>query len=166
MSTRGINPYHSNEKEIENELLELDFQGDEGNIHEIYFYGSGVANEEMKAAVLEILSQYFRPEFINRVDESVVFHPLGRKQIYKIAQIQIEILKARLGERDIKLELTEEALDQLADSGFDPVYGARPLKRAIQQSIENGLAQEILAGRYAAGDTVHVTVADGEFSFS
>lgn len=121
--------------------------------------------EEMKSAVMEILGEYFRPEFINRVDESVVFHPLGRKQIHKIAEIQIEILRARLAERDIKLELTDEALDQLADAGFDPVYGARPLKRAIQQSIENGLAQEILAGRYGAGDTVKVSVSDGKFSY-
>jgi len=121
--------------------------------------------EEMKSAVMEILGEYFRPEFINRVDESVVFHPLGRKQIHKIAQIQIEILRARLAERDIKLELTDEALDQLADAGFDPVYGARPLKRAIQQSIENGLAHEILAGHFSAGDTVKVSVSDGKFSY-
>ena len=121
--------------------------------------------EEMKSAVMEILGEYFRPEFINRVDESVVFHPLGRKQIHKIAQIQIDILRARLAERDIKLELTDEALNQLADAGFDPVYGARPLKRAIQQSIENGLAQEILAGRFGAGDIVKVSVSDGKFSY-
>lgn len=127
--------------------------------------GSAGGYDEMKSAVMEILGQHFRPEFINRVDESVVFHPLGREQIHKIAQIQIEILRERLAERDIKLELTEEALDQLADAGFDPVYGARPLKRAIQQSIENGLAQEILAGRYAAGDTVKVSVVDGEFKY-
>lgn len=127
--------------------------------------GSAGGYDEMKSAVMEILGQHFRPEFINRVDESVVFHPLGRQQIHKIAQIQVEILRARLADKEIKLDLTEEALDQLADAGFDPVYGARPLKRAIQQSIENGLAQEILAGRYAAGDTVKVSVVDGEFVY-
>ncbi|MCW8826234.1 MAG: ATP-dependent chaperone ClpB [Gammaproteobacteria bacterium] len=121
--------------------------------------------EEMKSAVMEVVGQHFRPEFINRVDESVVFHPLGRKQIHRIAQFQIEILRARLADRDIKLELTDEALDKLADAGFDPVYGARPLKRAIQQSIENGLAQEILAGRFGAGDTVSVSVVDDKFSY-
>jgi ATP-dependent Clp protease ATP-binding subunit ClpB len=121
--------------------------------------------EEMKSAVMDILGDYFRPEFINRVDEAVVFHPLGRKEIHKIAQKQIEILRERLAERDIKLELTEEALDKLAEAGFDPVYGARPLKRAIQRSIENGLAQQILAGRYGPGDTVSIDVVDGQFSY-
>jgi ATP-dependent Clp protease ATP-binding subunit ClpB len=116
---------------------------------------------QMKAAVMEVVGDYFRPEFINRIDEVVVFHPLGREQIRAITGIQIGYLKRRLEDRDMDLELTDAALDRLGEAGFDPVYGARPLKRAIQQQLENPLAQEILAGRFVAGDTVLVDV-DGE----
>ncbi len=119
----------------------------------------------MKSAVLEVVGQHFRPEFINRVDEVVVFHPLGREQIHAIAAIQLEILRQRLAERSIGLELTEAAVDQLSAAGFDPVYGARPLKRAIQQQIENGLARELLQGNFIGGDTVRVSVVADQLRF-
>ena len=114
--------------------------------------------EEMKAAVMEIVSLQFRPEFINRIDESVVFHPLAQEQIRAIASIQIEELKARLQEREIGFEINDLALDLIGEAGFDPVYGARPLKRAIQNQLENPLANEILAGNFASGDVIKVTV--------
>ena len=122
--------------------------------------------EEMKGAVLEIVGQHFRPEFINRIDELVVFRPLGRDQIRAITDIQIGHLRARLRERDMDLRLTDAALDLLGAAGFDPVYGARPLRRAIQQRLENPLAQRILAGDYGEGDLVEVDVAGGELSFT
>jgi len=120
---------------------------------------------QMKAEVLEIVGQYFRPEFINRVDEVVVFHPLMKEQIRAIANIQIRHLRKRLLERDLDLEITEAALDRLGEAGFDPVYGARPLKRAIQQQLENPLARDILAGRYEPGDIVKVDAADHALVF-
>ena len=120
---------------------------------------------EMKNAVMEIVGGHFRPEFINRVDDVVVFHPLGREQIRAIATLQIDQLRSRLQDRDIGLELTEAALDRLGEAGFDPVYGARPLKRAIQQQLENPLAQEILAGRFGPDDVVQVDVEGGELVF-
>lgn len=110
----------------------------------------------MKAAVMEIVQQHFRPEFINRVDETVVFHPLGRKEIHAIAKIQIKHLEDRLREKNLHLEITEAALDYLGKIGYDPVYGARPLKRAIQQYLENPLATAILNGRYMPGDNIKV----------
>ncbi|WP_456405628.1 ATP-dependent chaperone ClpB [Thiolapillus sp.] len=122
--------------------------------------------EAMKTAVMEIVGQHFRPEFINRVDETVVFHPLGREQIRKIAGIQIEHLRERLEERDLELDISDAALDLLGEAGFDPVYGARPLKRAIQHQLENPLAQKILAGEFSPGDTIKVDVADGELVFT
>ncbi len=122
--------------------------------------------EMMKAAVMEIVGMQFRPEFINRIDESVVFHPLGQAQIRAIAKVQLNLLGKRLSERDIALTITEEALDLLAEAGFDPVYGARPLKRAIQHQLENPLANEILSGRFVAGDKVDVVVAEGQLQFS
>ncbi|WP_127477842.1 ATP-dependent chaperone ClpB [Sulfurivermis fontis] len=122
--------------------------------------------QEMKAAVMEVVGKHFRPEFINRVDEVVVFHPLAREQIHSIANIQIGYLRKRLAEREMRLELTEAALDKLGEAGFDPVYGARPLKRAIQQQIENPLAQAILSGRFMPGDTIRVDVQDGQMSFA
>jgi ATP-dependent Clp protease ATP-binding subunit ClpB len=114
--------------------------------------------EAMKSAVMGIVSQHFRPEFINRVDDAVVFHPLGRTDIRRIADIQLEHVRARLAERDLGLEVTAAALDRLAEGGFDPVYGARPLKRAIQRMLENPLAEELLRGRYMPGDLVTVDV--------
>jgi ATP-dependent Clp protease ATP-binding subunit ClpB len=122
--------------------------------------------EQMKGAVMEIVGQHFRPEFINRVDDVVVFHPLQREQIHAIANIQLAQLKARLAERDIELDVSEAALDLIAEAGFDPVYGARPLKRAIQQQLENSLAQDLLQGRFKAGDTIKVNVADDQLCFS
>ena len=121
---------------------------------------------EMKAAVMEIVGLHFRPEFINRVDEAVVFHPLGREQIRAICEIQIDSLRKRLQDREIGFEISTAALDKLGEAGFDPVYGARPLKRAIQHQLENPLAQEILAGRFEAGDVIKVDAQNGELSFS
>jgi ATP-dependent Clp protease ATP-binding subunit ClpB len=119
----------------------------------------------MKRGVMDIVSQHFRPEFLNRIDDVVVFHPLGRKQIHAIATLQIEILRRRLRERDLGLEMSEAAFDLLGAAGFDPVYGARPLKRAIQQLIENPLAQQILSGHFLPGDTVRVEAQDGRLVF-
>jgi ATP-dependent Clp protease ATP-binding subunit ClpB len=120
----------------------------------------------MKAAVMDVLRDHFRPEFINRVDDIVVFHPLSAVQIRGIVAIQLRYLQARLAERDMRLELDAAALDKLAEAGFDPVYGARPLKRAIQQQIENPLAQEILRGRFAPGDTILASVTDDQLVFA
>jgi ATP-dependent Clp protease ATP-binding subunit ClpB len=120
---------------------------------------------KMKAAVMDIVGNYFRPELINRIDDIVVFHPLGQDHLRRIAHIQMQYLRDRLGARDMGLEITERALDKLAQAGFDPVYGARPLKRAIQHSIENPLAQEILAGKFGSGDMVVVDQKDGAFVF-
>jgi ATP-dependent Clp protease ATP-binding subunit ClpB len=122
--------------------------------------------DAMKAAVMDIVGGHFRPEFINRIDEVVVFHPLGREQIRAIANIQIEYLRRRLQDRDMVLEVTDEALDRLGEAGFDPVYGARPLKRTIQQQLENPLAQEILAGHYGPGDRIRVDLEDEHLVFS
>ncbi|MEN8176017.1 MAG: ATP-dependent chaperone ClpB [Pseudomonadota bacterium] len=121
--------------------------------------------EEMKSAVLEVVGGHFRPEFINRLDEIVVFHPLGREQIRAITDIQVDYLRQRLAERDLGLELSGAALDHLGEAGFDPVYGARPLKRAIRQQLENPLAQEILAGHFGPGSVVQVDLVDGKLSF-
>jgi ATP-dependent Clp protease ATP-binding subunit ClpB len=121
--------------------------------------------EAMKTAVLEIVGQHFRPEFINRVDDIVVFHPLGREHIRRIVDIQMGYLQRRLADRDIGLTLTDAARDRLGEAGFDPVYGARPLKRAIQHQVENPLAQRILKGEFAPGDTVQVAVEDGQLAF-
>ena len=128
---------------------------------------SGEANyAQMKAEVLEILGQHFRPEFINRVDDIVVFHPLSREDIRAIVDIQVAHLAKRLGERDIGLELSDAASDRIANTGFDPVYGARPLKRAIQQQLENPLAQRILAGDFEPGTTIKVDAGKDGLSFS
>lgn len=115
----------------------------------------------MKEAVMGVVGTHFRPEFINRIDEVVVFHPLGQEQIRGIATIQLDQLRKRLADRELKLEVGDEVLDKLAAAGFDPVYGARPLKRAIQQYLENPLAQEVLGGKFAPGDTI-VTYVDGD----
>jgi ATP-dependent Clp protease ATP-binding subunit ClpB len=112
--------------------------------------------DEMKNAVMDVVGQHFRPEFINRVDDVVVFHPLGREQLRSITNIQVDYLRHRLAEREMSLDLTEAALDFLAEAGYDPVYGARPLKRAIQTRIENPLAQEILSGTFGPGDVISI----------
>jgi ATP-dependent Clp protease ATP-binding subunit ClpB len=117
---------------------------------------AGEKYDIMKKAVLEVVVQNFRPEFINRIDESVVFHGLKENQIRNIANIQIELIKKRLREKDYQLEITEEALSYLAKLGYDPVYGARPLKRVLQQYLENPLAQDILSGKFLPGATIKV----------
>ena len=122
--------------------------------------------ELIKIAVMAEVKATFRPEFVNRIDEIVVFHPLAQEQIANIARIQLRALEARLAKLDIRLDVTENALNHVAQAGFDPVYGARPLKRAIQQEIENPLAKEILSGKFAPGDTVKVGATGGEIAFA
>ncbi len=121
---------------------------------------------EMKDKVMELVTQQFRPEFVNRIDEVVVFHPLDRSQIRAITEIQIRRLRERLAEQEIGLELSDAALDRLGAAGFDPVYGARPLKRAIQQQVENPLSRALLGGDFAVHDTVAVDVVDDALAFS
>ena len=128
---------------------------------------SGSENyDSMKTAVMEIVGQHFRPEFINRVDESVVFKPLSAENIRMIAGIQVSHLAKRLAARNLELVMTDAALDRLGEAGFDPVYGARPLRREIQQQVENPLAQKILAGDFIGGDTVFVDAVGEELVFS
>jgi ATP-dependent Clp protease ATP-binding subunit ClpB len=122
--------------------------------------------DAMKSAVMEVVGHHFRPEFINRVDELVVFHPLDQAQITLIAGIQLDLLRKRLVHSGLEMEVSDQALALLATAGFDPVYGARPLKRAIQQKIENPLAQKILAGDFSSGEVVHVDVEDGMLCFN
>ena len=112
----------------------------------------------MKSSVMDIVTSKFRPEFINRIDEAVVFHSLSREHIRAISNIQLGYLRTRLADRDISIEFSDSALDLLGEAGFDPVYGARPMKRAIQQQLENPLAQAILSGHFVAGDTIKVDV--------
>ncbi|WP_026286799.1 ATP-dependent chaperone ClpB [Gilvimarinus chinensis] len=119
----------------------------------------------MKEAVMEVVSQHFRPEFINRVDEAVVFHPLAKNQIRGITDIQIAQLGKRLADKDMALNISDEVMDKLAEAGYDPVYGARPLKRAIQQHIENPLAQDILAGKFSPGDTIEAVLEGDKITF-
>ncbi|MGE4500712.1 MAG: ATP-dependent chaperone ClpB [Hydrogenovibrio sp.] len=121
--------------------------------------------DEMKQDVMEVVGSHFRPEFINRIDDIVVFHPLDQAQIRAIADIQLNHLRARLADNDLQLEIAESVLDKIGEAGFDPVYGARPLKRAVQQLVENPLAQRLLKGEFVAGDTVHVGLTDGEIDF-
>jgi ATP-dependent Clp protease ATP-binding subunit ClpB len=121
--------------------------------------------DEMKSAVMEVVGSHFRPEFINRVDDVVVFHPLSREHIRMIVDIQLGYLHDRLAERDMRIQLSAAARDRLADAGFDPVYGARPLKRAIQQQVENPLAQEILQGKFKPGDVIEVGISDDRLAF-
>ncbi|MCK5524445.1 MAG: ATP-dependent chaperone ClpB [Thiomargarita sp.] len=121
--------------------------------------------DAMKTAVMNIVVQHFSPEFINRVDDVVVFHPLGQNQIRVIADLQIDYLRERLLLQNMNLVVSNAALTAVGTAGFDPVYGARPLKRAIRQSLENPLAQEILAGKFVAGDTIEVDWRDGTMQF-
>ena len=126
---------------------------------------AGDSYEEIKAAVMNSVNQHFRPEFINRIDEIVVFHPLGQEQMAGIADIQLSRLRKRLQERDMDIVLSDEAMTKLVAVGYDPVYGARPLKRAIQQEIENPLSVKLLSGEFVAGDTIKVDV-DGQGNFT
>ncbi|HJP03492.1 MAG: ATP-dependent chaperone ClpB [Gammaproteobacteria bacterium] len=121
---------------------------------------------EMKLAVLEVVGDHFRPEFINRVDDVVVFHPLDKKQIRKIVDIQLAHLQQRLADRELALAVSNEVMDLLAEAGFDPVYGARPLKRAIQQRLENPLAEAILRGDFVPGDAISVVIESGDLAFA
>ena len=123
------------------------------------------AYTQMKAAVMGVVQAHFRPEFINRLDDIVVFHPLDKQQIKQIARIQMAGLEKRLAERGLRIELSDKALELLGDVGFDPVYGARPLKRAIQAQLENPLAQKILAGEYVSGDVIKVDTDAGRLAF-
>ena len=124
------------------------------------------AYTQMKAAVMAVVQGHFRPEFINRLDDIVVFHPLDKAQIKHIAGIQLRGLEKRLAERNLRIEVQDAALQLLGNTGFDPVYGARPLKRAIQQMLENPLAQKILAGEFAPGDTIVVGAEGGKLVFT
>jgi len=128
------------------------------------------SSEDIKDAVLDELKTHFRPEFLNRIDETVVFHALGAAHIASIAKIQLAALVARLAHMDLALDVSDAAVAELAKVGFDPVYGARPLKRAIQQRIENPLSKLLLEGKFMPKDSIHVNVdpirAPGEFQFS
>jgi ATP-dependent Clp protease ATP-binding subunit ClpB len=120
----------------------------------------------IKLAVMGEVKSYFRPEFINRIDEVVVFHGLGEAHVKSITAIQLQSLAKRLKAMDMELAVTDAALAEIANAGFDPVYGARPLKRAIQAEIENPLAKDILAGNFAAKDTIQVDVQGGRLVFN
>jgi len=135
-------------------------------IQELSGDGSAEAYTQMKAAVMGVVQAHFRPEFINRLDDIVVFHPLDKAQIKSIARIQLHGLEERLAERGLKLDLDDAALELLGNAGFDPVYGARPLKRAIQSQVENPLAQQILSGQYLSGDIVRVRDNGGRLVFA
>jgi ATP-dependent Clp protease ATP-binding subunit ClpB len=133
--------------------------------HLIQEMGDSKGYEEIKTAVMELVSQHFRPEFINRIDDSIVFHSLNKAQIANIATIQINYLQQRLHIQNITLILQPNAVAYLAEAGFDPVYGARPLKRTIQQKLENPLAQALLNGQFKSGDTIEVTCENEQLVF-
>lgn len=121
--------------------------------------------EDMKNIVMNVVSGHFRPEFINRIDDIVVFHALQKEEVREIANIQINHLRQRLGELELQLQISPAALDQLGATGFDPVYGARPLKRTIQNQLETPLAKEILSGNFTAGKTIVVDTKNGSLVF-
>jgi len=133
--------------------------------HVIQEQAGKVSYEEMKSGVMEVVSNHFRPEFINRIDEITVFHPLGKAQIRLIASIQLSQLRKRLVERDLELDITDAVLDKIGEVGFDPVYGARPLKRTVQQMIENPLAQLILQGKFLPNSRIKIELVDDEIQF-
>jgi ATP-dependent Clp protease ATP-binding subunit ClpB len=122
--------------------------------------------KDMQAELIKLVSDHFRPEFVNRIDEIVVFDNLEKDQIRGIAAIQIEILKSRLSNLDLNLELSDNAMQMIVDRGYDPVFGARPLKRIIQQLLENPLSQNILSGDFLPGSTIHADVKDDQIVFS
>ncbi len=126
---------------------------------------SGESDEVIREAVWGEVKSHFRPEFLNRIDETVIFHALGADHIKSIAKIQLRQLEARLEKLEMKLDVSEAALDELAKVGFDPVFGARPLKRAIQQRVENPLSKLILEGKFGPKDVIPVNVEGGEFTF-
>jgi ATP-dependent Clp protease ATP-binding subunit ClpB len=126
----------------------------------------GAEDFEIEAQVRSQLKLHFRPELLNRIDETIIFHQLSRQQLREIVEIQLDELRARLADRQIKLELTDAAKDALADEGYDPTFGARPLKRVIQQRIENALASKLLSGEFAAGDTINADMEGKSFTFT
>jgi len=121
---------------------------------------------QMKDKVMEVVSQHFRPEFINRLDDAVVFHPLKETQIHDITKIQLDYLKKRMAENDLSLEVDDGVIALIAEAGFDPVYGARPLKRVIKSRLERNLAKQILAGKFKPEDIVQVTRRDNDIDFN
>jgi len=121
--------------------------------------------EKMKERILSDLKQTFRPEFLNRVDDIIVFHPLNEEHISKIVEIMLEELNQRLAEYDLKVEVSEEARAALVKEGFDPAFGARPLRRVIQKRLEDNISEEMLQGKIAPGDTITVTIKDGQYQF-
>jgi ATP-dependent Clp protease ATP-binding subunit ClpB len=125
----------------------------------------GGSEAEIRDAIRGALQASFLPEFLNRIDETIIFHPLSREQIRKISALQVERLARQLEGHGMKLEVTDEALNAIASQGYDPTYGARPLKRVIQQQIQNPLASEILKGRFGEGVTIRLDYRDGEFTF-
>jgi ATP-dependent Clp protease ATP-binding subunit ClpB len=126
-----------------------------------------LAYESVKSAVMERVVKHFSPEFVNRIDETVVFHPLLKEQIRGIADIQVQLLHQRLQDNDLGLIVSDAVLDKIATLGYDPVYGARPLKRVIQNRIENQLAQQMLQGDFVGGDVIAIELGvDGELVFS
>src|SRR3954452_16581700 len=127
---------------------------------------AGANDWEIEAAIKDVLKSSFRPEFLNRIDETIIFHPLSREQLAKIVDVQLDYLRRRLKSRDLTLVVTEGGEHLLAEEGYDPVYGARPLKRLIQQRIENPLAQRILSGEFTEGDTIRVDVEPGKHDFA
>ena len=128
-------------------------------------FGDGTY-EKLRRSVLDVVVRHFSPEFVNRIDETVVFHPLQTEQIRAIAELQVQELNRRLEDRELKLTITAGALDRLAEIAYDPVYGARPLKRAIQARLENPLAKEMLKGAFKPGSIIRVDLgSDGELSF-
>ncbi len=152
---------HGRTVDFRNTLVVMTSNLGSSRIQELALEGYDV----MKSAVMDIVGQHFRPEFINRVDEMVVFHPLDRKQIKLIAGIQLGHLRKRMAASDLCMEVSDEALELLANAGFDPVYGARPLKRAIQNEIENPLAQKILSGELTPGKSIKIDAKNGRFTF-
>jgi ATP-dependent Clp protease ATP-binding subunit ClpB len=129
---------------------------------------AGREDWEVEATVKDILKQFFRPEFLNRIDETIVFHPLGREQIAQIVEVQMTHLRKRLSDRRMSLHISEPAMKLLADDGYDPQFGARPLKRVIQQRLENPIARKILEGEFADGDAIQIDAdpAKSEFTFT
>ncbi|MBT6752751.1 MAG: AAA domain-containing protein, partial [Candidatus Thioglobus sp.] len=122
--------------------------------------------KDVSAELIKLVGEHFRPEFVNRIDEIVTFNSLGKDQIAGIAKIQIEILSSRLAALDLKLEMNEAAMNVIVDRGYDPVFGARPLKRTIQKLLENPLSQKILAGEFLPGATIKTDVVNNEIVFS
>lgn len=121
--------------------------------------------QALKDKVMTVVGMHFRPEFLNRLDESVVFHPLGQAQIAKIAAVQLDRLRQRLAQRDLQLDVTDAVMAYLSEVGYDPAFGARPLKRAIQQHLENPLAQALLAGKFLPGQTIHADLVSEQVVF-